>query len=344
MLLLQPLTTPHENTTWMPIPLIRWILRLPARVYDVSGHYCQHEPMAVSTFDTFRSSTLSHKITCSAFLYYFLEFFRRPQFILHQICRSFFASFFVVVGLPIMSITSDPLRATTVAGRRRVRFEMEGDQIKTNVSHSTFVRETFDDARLWWQNKEFDTMKKSAYTITHLIKEGDASTEDNVKPSYSKVLSQAYNLATSGKDVDKSTLDELTFWIAHGHSRRGLEKFVLDDMRRDVMKRRQRTVAAVLFMQDKCFENNMTEDQSTHLIRAVSERLSLPATRMALVMGAADMLAVSNKKQQEQQKIRRVENEQKSLQHELKTRIVPRLIDNRSPLQLSPRIITNRSA
>ena len=243
-----------------------------------------------------------------------------------------------------MSITSDPLRATAVAGRRRVRFEMEGDQIKTNVSYSTFVRETFDDARLWWQNKEFDTMKKSAYTITHLIKEGDASTEDNVKPSYSKVLSQAYNLATSGKDVDKSTLDELTFWIAHGHSRRGLEKFVLDDMRRDVMKRRQRTVAAVLFMQDKCFENNMTEDQSTHLIRAVSERLSLPATRMALVMGAADMLAISNKKQQEQQKIRRVENEQKSLQHELKTRIVPRLIDNRSPLQLSPRIITNRSA
>ena len=100
-----------------------------------------------------------------------------------------------------MSITSDTSHATTGAGRRRVRFEMEGDQIKTEACHTTFVRETFDDARLWWQNKDFDTMKKSAYTITHLIKEGDASADDNRKPSYSKVLSRVYELATDRKST-----------------------------------------------------------------------------------------------------------------------------------------------
>lgn len=181
--------------------------------------------------------------------------------------------------------------------RRRVRFDMDGDAIKTEFYASTFVRETEDDIHLWWQPTEFAAIKKSALNVTLLIKEGDTLFPRKKTTSYIHTLTKVYTVALSGKAMSAPLLNDLAFWTSKGHSRRGLEKFVVDEVRVDRMKRRQKLVAAVLFMQDKCYENKMTDDQCTRLMRLTSEKLSKPAACMAIIMGTADMLAIYSKPQ-----------------------------------------------
>lgn len=237
--------------------------------------------------------------------------------------------------------------------RRRVRFQMEDGAIKTEFYGSKFAREILDDTRLWWQPAEFAAIKKSALNVSLVIKDRDTQLPGKKRSSYIETLTKVYQVALSEEEIPAPLLDDLSIWVSNGHSRRGLEKFVVDKMRADRMKRRHNLIAAVLFMQDKCYESDMTDDECTHLLRLTSEKLGKPAARMATIMGTADMLAVNRKPQdcmssrpvEIRTKTNAMEELIKDTSSKLHTMAPAESLPPRAPpLAHKPRMFTTRSA
>jgi hypothetical protein len=217
---------------------------------------------------------------------------------------------------------------------------MEGDSIKTTMQPSTFVRESCDDLNLWWQPDEVVAIRKSAANVSLLVKEHDRKfgNRRNI-PSYIETISQVYTTTSKGRVLARALFDDLTFWTSHGHSRRGLEKSILDATMKYQMSPRKNIVVAVRYMQEKCSEMGMKDDERMRLIRKTSKRLSKPATEIARVMGIADMLAVTATNQILECMISIPENAETYPSDQAVNDIT-----RSSMIPLRPRFVTNRSA
>jgi hypothetical protein len=136
-------------------------------------------------------------------------------------------------------------------------------------------------------------MRKASFNVANIAKEFDRSFAINKAiPSYTATLSKVYAKITNGKVLSKALLGDLVYWTSNGHSRRGLETIIIEDILQERVKRRKNITIAILYMQERCIEIEMEDEQRTEMMRIASERLSFAATEIALVMGNADMVAV----------------------------------------------------
>lgn len=175
--------------------------------------------------------------------------------------------------------------------RRRVRFERSetGDGVKTSEIAAPH-RQLFSDAqRLWWQREDFERIRLEASKVTEDIRLGDVLWADARKYSYSKCLSKLYRCSNKkNAELSSQVKDDFFFWILVGHSRRGLERFVMDDLRKDREQKRCDAFETVLVEQDKCEERHLSIEETERIIHAAYEKQSRGAKKFAELMGEAD--------------------------------------------------------
>ena len=180
--------------------------------------------------------------------------------------------------------------------RRRVRFELTdyGD-VRTYQYESPHARSELIDESLWWSPGEYTSIRSSVMLLTSKVRNGDDEDEFSTmrKNSYQKSLSKAYRLSLKSAELPKNARDDLAFWVSLADSRRGLEKFILEDMRRDRDKRRDKLINAVRVAQDRSGDRGFSLDHRMDTLRSVSLGASKHAARFAQTMGAADASAVS---------------------------------------------------
>uniref|UniRef100_A0A7S1GP21 Uncharacterized protein n=1 Tax=Cyclophora tenuis TaxID=216820 RepID=A0A7S1GP21_CYCTE len=147
----------------------------------------------------------------------------------------------------------------------------------------------------WCQQDEFLAMRQEALKVLEQVRNGssDMIWAKARKYTYKKCLEKSFRLCLKGKKVSNTLQQDMGFWMSVGHTRRGLEKFILDDTLGSMRdEQRLRVQEGVLFVQDKCREQNMTAHQTERLLQAASELNSRPAQVFALHMGRADRIAV----------------------------------------------------
>lgn len=83
--------------------------------------------------------------------------------------------------------------------------------------------------------------------------------------------------------------EELAFWMQVGHSRRGLERYIVEDLRCGCHERR-RMIQKIVFMGQQQEKSH----QVAETIRLASEKVSQPARAFAEIVAAADAAAVSS--------------------------------------------------
>mmetsp|Transcript_21907 Transcript_21907/g.37265 ORF Transcript_21907/g.37265 Transcript_21907/m.37265 type:complete len:270 (-) Transcript_21907:562-1371(-) len=187
----------------------------------------------------------------------------------------------------------------STTNQKRVTFELTdyGD-VRTYRYESPYVRSELIDESLWWSAGEFGFIRSSAMLLTSKVRNGDDEDELTTyrRNSYRKSLSKAYRLSVKSADLPRNAREDLEFWVNLGDSRRGLEKFILEDMRRDRDKRRDKLVGAVRTAQDRCKERGCPSGQKAEMLRNVSEGSSRHAKRFARVMAIADEYAANLEK------------------------------------------------
>jgi len=172
--------------------------------------------------------------------------------------------------------------------------------IKEYEIPSKLSREEINDRLVWWQQKEFSAIKRSAFETTEEIKYGDESFADVIeRRSYKETLKAVHrtsHLQASQKlkKMDKSLAKDIEFWFTVGHARRGLEKFILEEIRAERERRRLKVITGVLFIQRQCYEIGMCQDQQDRLMRVTSERLTRAAQHLAQAYAKADAAAAQS--------------------------------------------------
>lgn len=147
----------------------------------------------------------------------------------------------------------------------------------------------------WCQEKEFIEMRKDAFQVLDQVREGscDAAWEKKRRYTYRSCLERVFRCCLRAKSLTSGLRQDLGFWMSVGHSRRGLERFILDETlgkMRD--EQRMRVLDGVLFVQDKCREEKLTQAQTERLLQTASEVNSKPARIFAQHMARADRVAV----------------------------------------------------
>ena len=129
--------------------------------------------------------------------------------------------------------------------------------------------------------------------LTSSIRNGDDHLDDNPnrKTSYRKSLSKAYRLSQKNGELPRNCREDLAFWINLGVSRRGLEKFMVDDMKRDRERKREKAYAAVKAAQEKAIERRANEEQTANLVAGAYQSHTKWSAKFARVLGVADEYA-----------------------------------------------------
>lgn len=181
--------------------------------------------------------------------------------------------------------------------KKRVRFltnDHDGTMKTSSVGNPHIRITALDDQVLWWSREEMIEIRKNAYAVTQAVKgSGDKLYEDARKNSYCKTIARVIKCCNSNhkKELSPSLHGDLSFWFGVGHSRRGLEKFILDQVRTDRDRRRRKVTSGVLFIQHRCDLNCITDETRERMLRIASERGSQPAKDLAVALARADAVA-----------------------------------------------------
>lgn len=184
--------------------------------------------------------------------------------------------------------------------RKRVRFATAPNgEIKVSCHEAATPLSTsprFRPSKFWWQSDEIVALRTHAHAITELVKSGgcDLIWEKATKTTYIDCMRRAYFKCDSNKSKKtKMLIENLSFWLCIGHSRRGLERFILEDMRICREEGRQQLWDHVLDVQDECYDNeDVSVDETWARVQQASSFCSQSAERFAQLMGQADALAV----------------------------------------------------
>ena len=184
--------------------------------------------------------------------------------------------------------------------RQRVRFaENEMGEVKATYASAEHELFLADMVRCWWQPCEFSLIRENAHELVKEIKRGlDSSLEFGGRKSYKKAMNRVYKACTTAgykrRALPMPIRKELEYWVNVGESRRGLEKVVLSSsMGKERQQRRSDVILAVLFAQEQCWVEGMSQHHTTKLIREASEKESVSSARFAYFMGAADATAAA---------------------------------------------------
>ena len=149
------------------------------------------------------------------------------------------------------------------------------------------------DKTLWLDEDEWIDIRKRGQDVIDSVQNGDEIWSQARKHSYAATMSRVWTLCRRGKDLSPALKMELQFWTSIGHSRRGLEKYILTKVQSERQRARRRHTEAVLFVQAQCWKKRMNCESSGRLLRVSSEKFSRSAVTFAIVLAEADAGAVA---------------------------------------------------
>lgn len=149
------------------------------------------------------------------------------------------------------------------------------------------------DQSLWLSKDEWINIRKQVKEATDSVQEGDDIWNQTRQQSYATTMSRVWSQCTNGVELPPSLKAELLFWTSISHSRRGLERFVLCEVRSERRQSRRRHAEALLFVQDQCRYNRINFETSSLLLHVASEKLSEPEVNLAFALAEADADAVA---------------------------------------------------
>mmetsp|Transcript_23046 Transcript_23046/g.38091 ORF Transcript_23046/g.38091 Transcript_23046/m.38091 type:complete len:199 (+) Transcript_23046:134-730(+) len=165
---------------------------------------------------------------------------------------------------------------------KRVRFEQPENICRVLCEVISLDQLTLEEyARTWYSWNDYDNFRRSAKIVAKEIR------------SYGrdKLLDGAMkNILDKNKD-DTQTTCMLIKWSRQGFLCRGLERWINDSQGRLRKQEHQRTIEAVLHVQQQREKEN-SPDLLAQQLRAVSEHCSSNARSFAHKMGVADATAV----------------------------------------------------
>jgi len=145
----------------------------------------------------------------------------------------------------------------------------------------------------WWSVREQQEIWDSSLNVVEssLDKVAEELWE---RQSYCSTLTQIHEACmeyeNNGEEflLSEALQRDLSYWMHLGPSHRGLERCIASEVRQFQQQRKDLLWGAVVLVQDTSFERQLTEDQSTALVRKVSEAITSPAVLFAAIMGLAD--------------------------------------------------------
>jgi hypothetical protein len=147
------------------------------------------------------------------------------------------------------------------------------------------------DDSLWWSKDESKEIHDSWLGVVNAVKKKDTIWTQARKYSYVETLSRIWMSCFKGVEVSIFMKQELFFWTAIGHSRRGLEKFTLSRVQAIRCELRKQHIQEILALQEKCKEFNLSYEQSSHYMRLSCEENSRAALRFGRLLAEADWYA-----------------------------------------------------
>mmetsp|Transcript_20286 Transcript_20286/g.46974 ORF Transcript_20286/g.46974 Transcript_20286/m.46974 type:complete len:257 (+) Transcript_20286:95-865(+) len=168
----------------------------------------------------------------------------------------------------------------------------------------------------WWGGAEKAQIKTSVLELVDSVLDGcDAMWQNPERQSYYDTICQVHAACISEDEDQQELLSEsltqdLEYWMCAGHSRRGLESTIVEELCYLREKRKAQVRKAVFLVQRSCWENeSLTEEESAHMIRTVSESLSLPGVTYAAILGFADAAAARNEYRRKPERRQRRSNQ-----------------------------------
>ena len=181
--------------------------------------------------------------------------------------------------------------------KQRVRFaEDESGTIKTTMHRYNHIKLNIEAQRLWWQREDFDRIRQEAIQVTDDVCKGDSLWAGCRKYGYGKCILKTYKHCSrrgSEDDLRTELRDDLLFWVLVGHSRRGLEKFMVNEVRNERETKRRKAIDMVLHVQDKCRDRGLGPYETMRLVGFAYEGQNTAGKQFAKVLGAVDAEAAS---------------------------------------------------
>lgn len=179
--------------------------------------------------------------------------------------------------------------------RKRVRFPYDdkGDVVKAEIlgpllEPASALSEE-EKSEIWWMRSDFETFSSHA----RLLARETALREKDDKKGYKMVFLGGYLACEREAGPTESQKHYLRQWTKVAFSRRGIERWCiedLDDLRAD---RRKKSISAVLDAQD-C-SGNMTRESRIEFIKSAYVSRTLGARRFAVLLAEGDQHAVRSR-------------------------------------------------
>jgi hypothetical protein len=149
------------------------------------------------------------------------------------------------------------------------------------------------DASLWLDEEEWIDIRKRGQSVIDSVQKGDEIWSQARRHSYVATMSRVWALCRKGKELSPALKMELRFWTSIGHSRRGLERYILRKVQSERQQARRRHAEAILFVQAQCYSKHMNSASSGRLLRVSSEKFSRSGVKFAIALAEADADAVT---------------------------------------------------
>jgi hypothetical protein len=169
-----------------------------------------------------------------------------------------------------------------------VRFAVkEGGEIVSTSYESPYTRTIVTDLDMWWTKQQRKLFKGEAW-------EEAMHAKQCLGEEYVKTFLRVYKRFSSGKSLSDALKESFQKSLAGQDALRGIEIYVLDEMRQYRVRRIERVVESVLYVQTKCSLEGTPPQVTGEMIRCAVESVSREGEALAYEFGQADQLAARN--------------------------------------------------
>mmetsp|Transcript_536 Transcript_536/g.809 ORF Transcript_536/g.809 Transcript_536/m.809 type:complete len:223 (+) Transcript_536:54-722(+) len=121
-----------------------------------------------------------------------------------------------------------------------------------------------------------------------LTQQGNDFWSKKRRQAYINTMTDAYHCCLKGKKIPSSVEGDIEFYATTNYSKRGLETFELDQVRKERRKRRNKHCQCILNAQQNCLHNQLNFNEMSRILRLLSEKLSRPEKKYANILAAVD--------------------------------------------------------
>jgi len=175
---------------------------------------------------------------------------------------------------------------------KHVRFSTTSPEVAATPQWYTEIQDYYLQEG-WWSKEESESIKESALCEADSFFHCRRDAPSPNRRSYLRIMEEIDCVSMEEDQfLSDSWSEDLVYWLVDevDHSRRGLEKYIVDHAEISRQQRKQLVKEAVLFVQDICEESTCYE-QMSELLRVASEAVTKPGAKFARIMGAIDEVA-----------------------------------------------------